>query len=63
MRFFVLGNKLEIIEIAFVEARVGEILLCKFLEPLFVENIFKMLKLRQSARHAEELHIWVVDLR
>ena len=63
MRFFVLGNELEVIEIALVEARVGEVLLCKFLEPLFVENILKVLKLRQSALHAEQLHIWVINLR
>ena len=60
MRFFVLGNELEIIEIAFVESRIGEILLCEFLEPLFVVNIFEMLELRESASHAEQSHIWMV---
>ena len=63
MRLFVLGNELEVIEVVFVESRVGEILLGEFLQRLFVENVLEMLQLQKSALHAEQVALLMMDLQ
>lgn len=49
MRFLVLGNEFEIVEVACIEPCGCEVLLCEFLERLFVEDVFKMFELGWSA--------------
>jgi hypothetical protein len=49
MRFFVVDNEFEVVEIGPIKSCVGEILLAEFLERLFVEDVLEMFELEGSA--------------
>lgn len=49
MRFFIVCDELEIVEIVLVESRVDEILLCELLQRLLVEDVLEMFELRRLA--------------
>lgn len=49
MRFFVVDNEFEVVEISPIKSCVGEILLAEFLERLFVEDVLEMFELEGSA--------------